>query len=276
MFDDITFDELKKLIKESNKEFKAMLGDKVVSANKANNAQAYKEIEKQTKDYDGGLRNHDDKDKEIVSSYDDNKGMHNLRYDSISKDFQDKVQSQMKGYTSKQAEDLHKNDSFGNADFGGSLDNAKSKQKEIDDNDLTSKQMGLTGRETKDELKKAQKDTVMEDDGRLKMLNFKNTEFINEDHITSKIPVEFRVENKRFVVKDKTNTEYLVEWSCNKANILQKMNYQTLNEELSRIKSLFNYKSPTYYSANHSRIVNEDKYINDMVDNTRKNILGTK
>ena len=273
MFDDITFEELKQIIKESNKEFKAMLGDKVESTNKANNAQAYKEIEKQIKDYDGGLRNYDNKEKDIVSSEDDNKGMHNLQYDSISKDFKDKVQSQMKGYTSKQAEDLHKNDAFGNADFGGSLDKAKAKQKEIEDCELTGKQMGLTGRETKDELKKAQKSSVMENEDKMKQLYFKNTEFINEDHITSLIPDKFRVEEKKFVVKDKTNTEYLVEWSCNRAHILQKMNYQVLNEELDRIKTLFNYKSPTFYSSNHSRIVNEDNEIQKMVNNARRDKL---
>lgn len=271
MSDNITFEELKKIIKEGTNEFKALLGNKVDSLNKKNNQEAYKEIEKQLKDYDGGLRDYDTKDKEIVSAEGDNKGMHNLHYDggTATKDFKDRVQAQMKGYTSKQAEDLHKNDPYGNADFGGSLESAKEKQKEIDNNELRGKEMGLTGRETKDILKKAQTDSVLEGEEKMKQLYFKKTEFINEEHITSKIPEEYRVEKKRFVVKDKTNTEYLVEWSCNKANILQKMNYNTLNEELSRIKSLFNYKSPSFYSRNHSRIVNEDKEIQNMFNKVR-------
>ena len=44
-------------------------------------------------------------------------GMHDLTYDSISKPFKDRVKSQMKGYVSKDAEDKHKNDEFGN-NFG--------------------------------------------------------------------------------------------------------------------------------------------------------------
>ena len=43
--------------------------------------------------------------------------MHDLAYDNISKPFKDRIKSQMKGYVSKDAEDKHKNDEFGNATF---------------------------------------------------------------------------------------------------------------------------------------------------------------
>lgn len=43
--------------------------------------------------------------------------MQDLEYDSINKPYNERVKSQMKGYTSKMAEDMHKNDEFGNASF---------------------------------------------------------------------------------------------------------------------------------------------------------------
>ena len=46
--------DLKRMISESASEFKPVLGANVVSDDKKNNNQAYKDAEKKAKDFDGG------------------------------------------------------------------------------------------------------------------------------------------------------------------------------------------------------------------------------
>lgn len=273
----IQVSDLMRIVEESTKEFRAILGKNVDSENKKNNEKAYKDIEKAVKDYDGGLRvTNDAKKRQVISTNDDNRGMESLVYggNSATKEFRDNVKSQMKGYTSKKNEDLHKDEPFGNAFFGGDLSNVEDKQKEFMKDKLTGKTMGLTGRETKKELANAANSSVFEGKGKnMKQLYFKKTEFINEEHITSKIPDEFKNENSQFMVKDKGGNEYLIEWRDNKANIIWKKNVKALNEELNRIQELFNYKSPFAESDKHSRMVDEDKEFKNMLNNAR--ILGS-
>ena len=49
-----TINELRQLISESANEFKAKLGDGVVSDNKKENTKAYSDSKKRAKDFDGG------------------------------------------------------------------------------------------------------------------------------------------------------------------------------------------------------------------------------
>ena len=111
----ITVGELERILnEEANNEFKPVVfGDKESAKI---NREAYADIKKETEKYDGGLS----KDKKKLGggiNATDNKGMHDLAYDNISEPFKDRVKSQMKGYVSKDAEDKHKNDEFGNATF---------------------------------------------------------------------------------------------------------------------------------------------------------------
>ena len=273
----MSMSELNKAIRESANEFKAILGKNVDNLNKKNNEKAYKDIEKELKSYDGGLRNTNDrKKKEIIASNDENKGMQDLTYDNqLTKDFKDRVKAQIKGYTSVEDEKRHEKEGYGNAEAGGSLDNIDKKQDKDAQNKKTGKKMGLTGRETKDifdnpSLGGRVFENTSNNNDKMKQLWFKKTEFTNEEHITSKIPDEFKSENNRFIVKDKTNTEYLVEWSCNKANVISKYNKDVLNEELNRMRQLFNYKSSDRYKTNHSMFVDEDAKFKDNLDKFNK------
>jgi hypothetical protein len=94
----INVGELRKYIKESQNEFKPMIFG--ADETKKTNEKAYSDIKKETEKYDGGLT----KDKKSLDggiSATDNKGMHDLTYDSINKPFQERVKSQMKGYVSR-------------------------------------------------------------------------------------------------------------------------------------------------------------------------------
>ena len=115
MITKINVGELRRVLREaSNDEIKPIVFGQKETAEI--NRKAYSDIKKETEKYDGGLTS---KTKKVGGGIGatDNKGMHDLEYDNINKPFQDRIKSQMKGYVSKDAEDKHKDDEFGNADF---------------------------------------------------------------------------------------------------------------------------------------------------------------
>ena len=80
----------------------------------------------------------------------------------------------------------------------------------------------------------------------------------------SKVPDDFKVEGKKFIMKDKLNNEYLVEWQ-EEPKIFAKTK---INEEQKRIQQLFNYKR-TESNTNINTRLNEDKKLNDMLGRAR-------
>lgn len=262
----LTVSELKKIIKESANEFKAVIGKNVDKTNKENNNKSYKDIETNIKNYDGGLRdNSKSEKKQVLVNNDDNRGMESIRYDggSASKEFKERIKSQMKGYISPEDEKKHKDE---RSDY--SLDGVNEKQKEIAKGLQQAKTSGIQSNNNKDTILKNKKESVFENKN-MKQLLFKKTVFVNENHITSKIPDDFKKEGNKFIIKDKADNEFLIEWSCNKANIINYMNNKKLNEELERIKTLFNYDSTKFFGKNHIRKVNEDQEFNNILENSR-------
>lgn len=263
---------IRRIIKESENEFKAVVfGDEET---KKINDKAYKDIEKETKKFDGGLTS-SKKSSGRSLGFDDNesKGMSDLQYDSINKPFQDRVKSQMKGYASKDAEDKHKNDDFGNADFdkdGNYYKNAAKHAKSVKDGRDKATKIGLTGRELdKGEVDKQRK-TVGESKGnKIKMLTFKKTKFVNENHMMSRIPDEYKVEGNKFIMRDSAKNEYLVEWHAVEPKVKEKVNMYALNEQKNRIKELWGYKSPEANTTTSAFRLAEDKKYNDMVGRVR-------
>ena len=266
----INVGELRKILKEETKnEFKPVVfGSK---ESKEINRKAYSDIEKETKEYDGGLT----KDKRKLGggiSATDNKGMHDLTFDSINKPFMDKVKSQMKGYASKDAEDMHKGEPFGNATFddnGNIYKAAKDHAEMVKKGKDAAVEIGLSGRElNKTEVEK-QRET-MEESKKIKMLTFKNTQFISEGHMMSRIPDEYKKEGNRFVMRDSADNQYLVEWHKNDPMITKKPNMKLVNEQTNRMKELWGYKSAEAKTSTPSFRVQEDKGFADMVGKARK------
>ena len=259
----------KKSVLEEKDEFKPVFGKNVPSDNKKINTQAYKDISKETDAYNGGIT----KEKKELGAITpaNNRGMSDLDYDSISKPFKDKVKSQIKGYPSSEAEKLHKNDEFGNAYYDSNnlskdiADHAKDAKKEKD----RSKTDGLVSSKYKKETEE-NSDTMFESK-KISKLQFKHTQFISEGHMLSKVPDEFKVEGKRFIMKDSSDNEYLVEWTDKKPNVTKKLNKTLVNEEMNRIKSLYGYKSKNYFGTSNAQTrIKEEKEFSDMLNKARK------
>jgi hypothetical protein len=268
----INVGDLRRIIKErveTKQEFEPVFGKNVPKDNKKINDDAYKEITKETGAYDGGLGSEKKKGESVTTA--NNRGMSDLRYDSISKPFQDKVKSQLKGYPSAEAEKQHKNDAFGNAYYDSNnlskdiADHAKEAKKESD----KSKTDGLTSSKYKNEIEKSSES--MFESKKITKLQFKHTQFLSEGHMLSKVPDELKVEGKKFIMKDTADNEYLVEWTAKKPNVTKRLNKTQVNEEMNRIKSLYGYKSKDYFTTTNSQSrMNENKEFSDMLNKARK------
>ena len=259
----------KKSVLEAKNEFEPVFGKNVPQDNKKINSQAYNDIKKETGAYDGGIGSYKSKKGESLTPA-NNRGMSDLDYDSISKPFKDKVKSQLKGYTSAENEKLHKDDEFGNAYYDSNdlskdiAKHAKDAKKEKD----KSKTDGLVSSKYKDETEKSS-DSMFESK-KISRLQFKHTQFISEGHMLSKVPDEFKVEGKKFIMRDTADNEYLVEWAA-KPNVTKRLNKTQVNEEMNRIKALYDYKSKDYFTSTSSQSrVNENKEFSDMINKARK------
>lgn len=250
--------ELRRIVQESSEHFKPVIGDNVSNDNKKNNEKAYSETFKKVKPKTESTN------KTIVPTDDDNKGMQDIEYDNLNDTFKKRVKSQMNGYSSEQAEKEHSNDEFGNAsfsDFDGSdkakkLKNGKDKASEI----------GLTGRELPKKEIEDQTKTIY-NENKVFRLKFKNTVFMTESHMLSKIPDDYKKDGNRFYVVDKNNTEYIVEWKTEGKPLIT--NKTKINEQNNRIKELFNYKSGNEKTSPKSRLA-ENTAFDDVLKKARK------
>lgn len=261
--------ELRRILSEEVKEYKPVMfgSEETAKINK----DAYNDVKKKVERYNGGLTSRKKKPSGGIGAS-DNKGMHDLMYDNINKPFQEKVESQMKGYVSKDAEDKHRNDEFGNAFYdneGNTFKAASEHAKMVKNGKDAAVEIGLTGRElNKSEVEKNRK--TIGESKKIKMLSFKNTRFVSEGHVLSMVPDEFKVEGKRFIMRDSSNNQYLVEWRDGNADITKKTNMDVVNEQKGRIRELWGYKSPQMLRSNPEMRLNEENGFSDMVDKVRK------
>lgn len=268
-----TVGNLRRVIKESaNGEFKPVYGKGVQDDNKKINRQAYNDIKKETSNYDGGvLKKKQDKDGTLLPT--ENRGMTDLDYEVVDKPFKERVKSQVKGFNSKQDEDLHGKDKLGNGerdphDLSTQFAKHAKEAKKIKDQ---LKGTGLTG-STKDKSTIEKESDTMFESKKIKSLNFKHTKFLTEGHMISKVPDEYKKDGNRFRMNDSEGNSYLVEWHDNgQHDITKKVNLQETKKEFNRMKQLWGYKSKDYFvnTTSQSRI-DEDKNFNGMVDKMRK------
>ena len=268
MVQKIEVGELRRILREDKNEFKPKVYG--VEDTKKENEKTYKDIKKATDKYDGGLTV--DKSKlegGFKSSV--NRGMHDLEYDGINDDFKKRTKSQMKGYVSKDAEEKHKNDLFGNATFDKDGDTYKAAMNHADAVKKakdTAAEIGLTSRElNKNDIEKNRE--TMKESKKIKMLSFKNTKFISEGHMMTKIPDEYKTEGNKFIMRDSADNQYLVEWSS-EPTVTKKVNNTLVNEQKERIKQLWSYKSAEAKKTTSSFRIQEGKEFSNMVDKARK------
>lgn len=263
----LTVKAIKGLIKESQQEFKAKLGNGVESGNKTNNGKAYSDAKKRAKDFDGGLSDEVGEKKAEYKKEDFNKTLMDYTPDNVTPEYTKRVKKEFVNGDDEN-EKIYK-------EFKKSGEEMQKNEKEL-------KKSGLQAREWPDEV--FDKDNMYESrDGfdMRKMLNslnekttrkqfneshvktvlFKKTEFLNEAHMISRIPDDFKKNGTSFKMKDKNGSEYLVEWDNNKANIIEHVNKNGMDESISRMKELFDYKvsdTKTNYSDRLNE--NDDKF----------------
>lgn len=287
--------DIKRLISESSSEFKAVLGPNVESEDKKNNGKAYSDAKKRAKDYDGGLS--DKKDKKKYTKLDANKTTLDYTPDNVSDEYKERVHAQVKGYSSVQEmeNDIEKQDDYSNNE--NIYQGIKKCGEKMHNDEEEFKTSGLQARELPKEIYKKQemyeskdgfdmrnlidslktKSAILEgkktfvEQKSVKTAYFKKTSFLNEGHMISRIPDEFKNEGAQFKMKDKHGTEYLIEWSNNKANVLTRNHKQKIDETLNAYEKLSSYKGEEYNSMSNKARINEDSSeINRMLDIVRK------
>lgn len=269
--------ELKRVIAESQEnEFKPKIGPNVERDDKKNAQDAYKEAEKRAKDYDGGLKTPEKR--ELNPRASGNKTMLGLDYDDEPNDaFKKRVKAQAMGYTSELEKDngIEKSGDFSDDFYENEKDTVEQMSKDRE-NIRTSGLVSSKLKEKDDDYGKVH--TVFNESKRpVKRLTYHHTKFLNESQIFTKIPEEFKTDGNRFIVRDATDSEYLVEWcvdekhNISEGRIVNERNLKETNKALDRMAELMGYNSSNIYGRSSSRsVVNENKNVEDMLSNIRK------
>lgn len=263
------FGDLKKRLHESTNEFEPRFGDGVRSQEKTFNREAIRDIEKETKKYDGGIsvsKNPNEGKSELAQV---NKGMSDIQFDN---DPGDKYFANMKagfeGFTSDLDKKNHGSESLGNATRDDKISKELQKRsKENKDMQDANSEIGITNAQKKKEDTHMHNKVVGESK-KTQLLKFKHVQFISESQMLAHIPDEYKNEGKRFYMQDCKGNKYLVEWH-DKPEVQKFLNEEQHNAEMDRIKYLFNYNGKPNSTTNAVRM-NEDKKIDDMLGRVRE------
>lgn len=267
-----TVGELKALVKEasSRNEFKPKLGDGVEGGNKKN-GKAYDDEKEIAKQHYG---------KELkapkVAKYekdgDENCTTLSIEPDSNpSKEWKERTKAQVHGFTSVDEEnnDIEKvGETESNKNF---YDACKKTDKEMQDKKADKRASGLTAsKQPKSNFE--HNNGYVNETKKIKTVFFKKTQFLTEGHMISRIPDEFKNEGCTFRMKDKTGNEYLLEWSDNKAVILEHRDDRKFNENLNRMKNLMGYNSSDYFknTTNAERLNESNDAFTNTLDKARQ------
>jgi len=263
-----TINELRALINESASEFKPKLGAGVESANKKENSKAYSAAKDKAKDLDGGGSEMTE-DRNLPNKEDGNKTTLDYTMDGgdPGSDFTDKVKAQAEGYTSalEKKNGIEKAGEFSDKTYK----QFKKAGTEMAKNKVLAKKAGLTARELPDSA--FEKDGLYKESKKIAVLNFKNTTFINESQMISRIPDDYKVDGKRFKVKDAGSNEFIVEWAEGEANILSYENKKKVNESIEKFHKLSGYNSKAQFktSTSASRL-NESTEFGNILNKARE------
>lgn len=267
MMQSINVGDLRKMVMESQSEFKAVLGKGVESDNKKNNNKSYEETKTRTNAKEMKFK-HDLPEKE-----DGNKTTLDYTFDvEPSKEYKERVHVQTKGYTSK---DEEKNGIEKNADFHDSFyQQAKKAGQNLQKKETEFKKTGLQSSKLPDDAFK----TNDMYENKMQTVRFKRTSFLTEEHMMSKIPDELKKEGKRFKMIDMNENTYIVEWTKNQytgkesAVILENINEKKVNESIEKMKRLygFNLGDKTTKTTSQTRMFENNEGLTSTLNNVRK------
>lgn len=292
--------DLKRLISESSQEFKAVLGPNVESEDKKNNGKAYSDAKKRAKDYDGGLTDEKNfaKGKAKYEKSDYNRTLIDYEPENISSEQQKRNAAIAQGYNSvaeknnglekagdfdsnkkivdalkKSDDDYKKNEKIKKASgLEGRVWDEKDKNI-FDKNSLVAEsQEGLDMRSMIEQFKSASlaPQSVIKEEKSLKTVYFKKTTFLNEGHMISRIPDEFKNEGQQFKMKDKTGNEYIVEWKGNTGHVLGHSNKNGMVESINRMNNMVDYTSEDTNTTKSYRLNEGEDEFRAMLDKVRK------
>ena len=251
-----TIGELLQINEESARnEFNPKFGNGA-ERNSSNNDKAVKEIIKNASELDKDGHRNDTPVKPRVEFPDYNKTTLDVNFEYEPDDaWKERVKAQAEGYPSVQ--NMKKNGYDQSLGFGGNENFYKARKEMSNDrNDLDTieRESGLKARIKKDEIDYSNK-TPFNEAKQIKRLIFKNTTFLSESQVLSKVPEDYRIDENRFYMRDKTGTDYLIECKADPfgyvhMQIVNKFNKQVINEELEKIKRLAGYK----YSDDNKKV----------------------
>jgi len=237
------------LLEESTKY--PVKGDKVDREDKANNDKAVSDITKSVEKYDGGPREHKRPDRQSYK-YDPNKTTLDVRFDYDPGDeYRERVRLQVGGFNSKAEKDrkVQENeeepvDRTGNEAW---LDDQEEKSKKLNTRHVEIKHSGFQT----NNLPKSyvENETMFKESKAMKRLHFKNTIFLSEEQMLKRVPDAYKVDGNKFIMRDASGTDYMVEckvdedFGYKQLNVINKINKQSVNEELGRMRDLYGYRS---------------------------------
>lgn len=236
--------ELLQLNEESAKnEFKPKFGN---GAKRSSNDKDVKDVIKNANSLNKGVGEKEQPKKPKVEFTDYNKTTLDVNFEYEPDDsWKSRVKAQVHGYPSEQNE--KENDYAESLGFDGNkkfYDDRKEMSNDRNELDTQERESGLKAR-VKDKTDYSNKDSFKESK-QIKRLKFKNTIFLSEKHLLSKVPDDYRFDENKFYMQDQTGTDYLVECKADPfgyihMDVTNKFNKSSINEELEKMRRLADY-----------------------------------
>lgn len=243
-----TVKQLLQLNEESTKnEFNPKFGNGV-KRNSNDNDKAVKEILKNAESLNKGVENKKIKRKPEIEFKDYNKTPMDVNFEyEPSKQWKERVEKLATDGTESDKADYYSTDT--NKEF---YKNRNKNYKERSEREENERKKGIVGNNNTQNKAKDYTNIsgyVNENAKPLKRLKFKNTIFLSEAQVLAKVPEDYRVDENKFYIQDKTGTDYLVECKADPfgyvhMEITNKLNKKIINEELDKMRKLadYNYK----------------------------------
>jgi hypothetical protein len=193
--------------------------------------------------------------------------MQGIRYDNEGTDVHDDFEKRIDDLndTSEYDKEFGTVDGFGEGDKDNVYDELKKAGEEYKDYKYGKEKY----KEAEDEYIETPKVRTTVKEGKMKRLNFKQ-EFGTEEEILSLIPENYKFDGHVFLMTDGNQT-VKVRWdeAINEGSILVYQNREKINEDMERMKKLFNYKHSDTVSKTNNYI-NETVEFNNIMDIVRK------
>lgn len=277
-----SFGELCEALKKSANEFSPKKGEGVDREDKKNNEKAVKDI---LSDVEDTVKTSGKGDgvKDDRPNTDYNSTTLEYRFDTKPpKAYTDRVNSLAKGFSSVDNEKNSDMEDEGGLFFDGNREFLK-KRKEISNEKEKQRELEKTGGlktskkiEQGEDKNKYKSHTALGENKNMKRLHFKNTRFLSESQMLSKVPDCYKTDGNVFMMRDVTGTDYIVEckvdkeYDYTKLSVVGKRNKTAVNEEIDKIKKLYNYNSKdTLGELSSVERVNECNNMSDMLNKVK-------